>query len=172
MRRCGRLRAVTRLVLRLRRARCTRCDGFEAGGTFGWFNMTIDFGGSTSSMIAYMLRDTTIENEFSPSSWATLPKDVSNSCPSGAFICAMGSVDAGRRSRLEPNDLDADGRRRNKVAPIDDQRRLRQQRYGDRFVVGQADRLRDTPRPRRPRLQPVSVLCNARRHGDRPSTTR
>lgn len=57
----------------------TRWDGFEAGGAFGRSNMITDFGDSTSSMVAYMLCDTMIENEFSPSSWATLPKDVSNS---------------------------------------------------------------------------------------------
>ena len=63
-----------------------RWDGLQMGAQFGWSNLTTDFGDSTSSSVAYMLRNTVIENEFSPSSWAALPKDVSNSSSWGAFI--------------------------------------------------------------------------------------
>ena len=63
-----------------------RWDGLQIGAYFGWSNLTTDFGDSTSSSVAYILRDTTIEAEFSPSSWTSLPKDVSNSSSWGAFI--------------------------------------------------------------------------------------
>ena len=63
-----------------------RWDGLQMGAQFGWSNLTTDFGDSTGSMVAYMLRDTAIENEFSPSSWTSLPKDVSNSSSWGAFL--------------------------------------------------------------------------------------
>jgi hypothetical protein len=46
------------------------------GVQLGLNNMNTDF--SASSLVAYSLRNTTLENEFSPSSWATMPSNTTN----------------------------------------------------------------------------------------------
>jgi outer membrane immunogenic protein len=48
--------------------------------------MNTTFGNGTSSLIAYLLRNTTVENEFSPSSWTTLPSNTTNGRQFGAFL--------------------------------------------------------------------------------------
>jgi outer membrane immunogenic protein len=63
-----------------------RWDGFFVGGDIGYSNLNVDFGNSTSDQVAYILRNTTIENEFSPSTWTTLPKSVTNSVMYGGFV--------------------------------------------------------------------------------------
>jgi opacity protein-like surface antigen len=63
-----------------------RWDGLQAGVQAGYSNMNADFGNSSSGQVAYILRNTTIENEMHPSDWTTLPSDTTNSSQFGAFI--------------------------------------------------------------------------------------
>jgi outer membrane immunogenic protein len=49
-------------------------------------NMNSDFGDSTSSLVSFILRNSTLENEASPSTWTTLPSNTTNSMQYGAFI--------------------------------------------------------------------------------------
>ena len=56
-----------------------RWDGLSLGATVGYSNMSVDFGNAASSEIAYILRNSTLEVEFQPSSWTTLPKNVTDS---------------------------------------------------------------------------------------------
>jgi len=64
----------------------TRWDGVNFGVQLGLTNMNTDFGNSSSALVAYSLRNTTVENEFSPSSWTTLPSTTTNSRQYGAFL--------------------------------------------------------------------------------------
>lgn len=61
-------------------------DGLVMGATIGGTNMSSDFGNAGSSEIAYILRDSTLEDEFQPSSWTTLPKTVTSSMQYGGFL--------------------------------------------------------------------------------------
>jgi len=63
-----------------------RWDGVVMGATVGYSNMSTDFGNASSSEIAYILRNSTLESEFSPSSWTTLPKTVTSSMQYGGFL--------------------------------------------------------------------------------------
>jgi len=63
-----------------------RWDGLVFGATIGRSNMSTDFGTGTSSQIAYILRNSTLEDEAQPSSWTTLPKDVTSSNQFGGFL--------------------------------------------------------------------------------------
>lgn len=63
-----------------------RWDGFSVGGTVGFSNLSANFGTAPGADIAYILRNTTLENEFQPSSWTTLPKTVTNSAQYGFFL--------------------------------------------------------------------------------------
>jgi opacity protein-like surface antigen len=63
-----------------------RWDGFYAGAQAGFATSGTDFSNSTSSLVAFILRNTTIENENHVSDWTTLGK-VDTSGPSwGGFI--------------------------------------------------------------------------------------
>lgn len=64
----------------------SRWDGLNFGGQIGVTNMDTDFGNSTSGLIAYILRNTEVEGQFSPSSWTTLPSNTTNGRQYGAFI--------------------------------------------------------------------------------------
>jgi outer membrane immunogenic protein len=63
-----------------------RWEGFDFGAQVGVSNMTTDFGNSTSGLIAYILRNTEVEDQFSPSTWTTLPSNTTNGQQYGAFI--------------------------------------------------------------------------------------
>ncbi len=63
-----------------------RWDGIHFGATIGLGSMNTDYGASTSSQVAYTLRNTTLETEQSPSSWTALPQNTTNSKQFGAFI--------------------------------------------------------------------------------------
>lgn len=63
-----------------------RWDGINLGATTGLSSMTTNYGSSTSSQVAYTLRNTTLETEQSPSSWTTLPESTSKSKQFGLFI--------------------------------------------------------------------------------------
>jgi outer membrane immunogenic protein len=67
-------------------ARPARWDGLSLGATVGYSNMSANFGNAASSEIAYILRNSTLEAEFQPSSWTTLPKNVTDSPQWGAFL--------------------------------------------------------------------------------------
>ena len=64
----------------------SRWDGVYFGAQFGVTNMNTDFGNSTSSLVAYILRNTTLEEEAQPSSWTTLPSNTTNGRQFGGFI--------------------------------------------------------------------------------------
>src|SRR6185503_17687749 len=55
-----------------------RWDGWQFGVEAGWSTMRNDFGNSTSSLVAFILRNTIQEAEFSPSNWTTLSPNTSN----------------------------------------------------------------------------------------------
>jgi outer membrane immunogenic protein len=64
----------------------SRWDGWQLGAQFGVANMNTDFGNGTGPLVAFILRNSTLENEAAPSTWTTLPKDRSNSQVYGAFL--------------------------------------------------------------------------------------
>jgi opacity protein-like surface antigen len=63
-----------------------RWDGWQAGIQAGFGNMNADFGKSTSSMVAFILRNSTLESEGHPSSWTTLPKNTTTGPVFGGFV--------------------------------------------------------------------------------------
>ncbi|HEY0223305.1 MAG TPA: outer membrane beta-barrel protein [Pseudolabrys sp.] len=63
-----------------------RWDGVNFGAQFGVSNMNTDFGNSTSGLIAYSLRNTEVEDQFSPSNWTTLSSNTTNGRQYGAFL--------------------------------------------------------------------------------------
>ncbi len=63
-----------------------RWDGVVMGGQLGYSNMNADFGNSTSSQIAFLLRDSALEDQFAPSGWTTLPNKLTSSKSFGAFL--------------------------------------------------------------------------------------
>ena len=64
----------------------TRWDGWHAGLQVGYGNMNTDPGNSTSQPIAFILRNTTLQNEFAPSEWTTLGPGTTNSAVYGGFV--------------------------------------------------------------------------------------
>ena len=63
-----------------------RWDGWHAGLQAGYANMNTDPGNSTSQPVAFILRNTTLQNEFAPSEWTTLGPGTTNSAVYGGFI--------------------------------------------------------------------------------------
>lgn len=63
-----------------------RWDGINLGVQAGLTSMDTDFGGSTGQQVAYILRNSTLENEAHPSSWTTLPHNITNSRNYGGFL--------------------------------------------------------------------------------------
>jgi len=61
-------------------------NGFIVGGQMGVGISDAAFGSSTQDMVAYILRNTTIENEQSPSSWTTLPSQIGHLTSYGGFV--------------------------------------------------------------------------------------
>jgi outer membrane immunogenic protein len=64
----------------------SRWDGLNFGVHIGIASMDTDFGNSTSQEVAYILRNSTLENEASPSSWTALPRNITNGRTYGAFL--------------------------------------------------------------------------------------
>ncbi len=64
----------------------TRWDGVIGGAQVGVSNFNADFATSAGSLIAYILRNTTLESQFSPDKWTTLPKTTTNSRQYGFFL--------------------------------------------------------------------------------------
>jgi outer membrane immunogenic protein len=63
-----------------------RWDGVVMGGQVGYSSMQSNFGNSTSTQIAYILRNSTLENEAAPQNWTTLPNKLTNARSFGGFI--------------------------------------------------------------------------------------
>lgn len=63
----------------------TRWDGFYVGGQVGAAVSGTDFGNATQSLVAFLLRNTSIENEMKVSSWTTLSKSDTTGSSYGAF---------------------------------------------------------------------------------------
>lgn len=63
-----------------------RWDGWQFGVLAGYGNMNVDFGNSTSPLVASILRNSTLEAEGAPSTWTTLQKKSTNGPVFGAFL--------------------------------------------------------------------------------------
>lgn len=63
-----------------------RWDGLQIGAQVGLSSMSTDFGNSGSQQVAYILRNSTLQNEAAPSDWTTLPEVITNSRQYGGFI--------------------------------------------------------------------------------------
>jgi hypothetical protein len=63
-----------------------RWDGINFGAHAGVTVMDTDFGNGPTSLIGHILRESTVEAEFAPSGWATLPSDLSNGASYGGFL--------------------------------------------------------------------------------------
>jgi len=63
-----------------------RWDGVVLGGQLGYSSMNADFGSSSSSQTAFILRNSALEDQCSPSSWTTLPHKLTSSQSFGVFL--------------------------------------------------------------------------------------
>ncbi|HET9714648.1 MAG TPA: outer membrane beta-barrel protein [Pseudolabrys sp.] len=63
-----------------------RWDGWQFGAFVGYGNLNTDFGNSTSPLVAYILRNSTLEAEGAPSSWTTLPANTTNGVVFGGYL--------------------------------------------------------------------------------------
>jgi outer membrane immunogenic protein len=63
-----------------------RWDGFYFGGQASYHSGGADFGNATQPLVAYILRNTFIENTFGVSHWTTLGKRDANSAGFGGFV--------------------------------------------------------------------------------------
>ena len=61
-------------------------NGFYFGGDYGHTSMKADFNNAVSGEIAYILRNTTVEDEFAPSNWTALPNKSVTGSSYGAFF--------------------------------------------------------------------------------------
>src|ERR1700689_373737 len=61
-------------------------SGFYAGGEFGYGNSSADFSKSTSSLVSYALRVTTLEADFAPSNWPVLGTGQDREMTFGGFV--------------------------------------------------------------------------------------
>jgi len=61
-------------------------SGVNVGVYYGWSNLSADFGSGSSDLIAYMLRNTLIENEAHVSQWTTAGRSTANASSYGAFL--------------------------------------------------------------------------------------
>lgn len=63
-----------------------RWDGINFGGQLGLSTINTNFGSSTSQGVAYILRNSTLENEAQPSTWTALPNSITNGRQFGGFV--------------------------------------------------------------------------------------
>lgn len=63
-----------------------RWNGINFGGFVGLTTLNTEFGSSTQDNVAYILRNTTLENEQQPSGWTALPNSVTNGRQYGGFL--------------------------------------------------------------------------------------
>lgn len=64
----------------------TRWSGFYVGGQIGYSNANADFSTATQSLVAYSLRETSLEASFSPSSWPVLGSTNDGVVSYGGFV--------------------------------------------------------------------------------------
>jgi outer membrane immunogenic protein len=64
----------------------TRWSGFYVGGDFGYSDERGDFRNATQTPIAFILRNTTLENEFAPSQWQVLGTSTAGNPTFGGFV--------------------------------------------------------------------------------------
>jgi outer membrane immunogenic protein len=64
----------------------TNWSGFYGGGEIGYSNSKVDFSGASQAPEAFALRNTTLEQEFTPSNWATLGSANASTMSYGGFI--------------------------------------------------------------------------------------
>lgn len=64
----------------------TRWSGFYVGGQVGWADANADFSGATQPLVHYSLRNSTLEDEISVSSWPVLGSGGSNAVGYGGFV--------------------------------------------------------------------------------------
>lgn len=63
-----------------------RWSGFYFGGQAGYSAASLDFGNSTSDLIAFILRDTALENQAQVSQWTVLPGTATSATGFGGFV--------------------------------------------------------------------------------------
>jgi outer membrane immunogenic protein len=63
-----------------------RWSGYYVGAQAGYSSAHIDFGGATSSLVAFMLRETAVEEKFHPSRWDVLGSEDRSGASFGGFI--------------------------------------------------------------------------------------
>jgi outer membrane immunogenic protein len=63
-----------------------RWDGWQFGVQAGLANLRTGFANSTSSQVAFILRNTIQEAEFAPSTWTTLSPDTTNGSVFGVYL--------------------------------------------------------------------------------------
>jgi opacity protein-like surface antigen len=64
----------------------TRWSGFYFGGQFGLGNGNADFSGATQGGVAYTLRNTYLESDFTPSQWPVLGTANTSALSYGGFV--------------------------------------------------------------------------------------
>jgi opacity protein-like surface antigen len=63
-----------------------RWDGFYAGGQVGYSAISANFSAGVSDLVANILRNTIVQNEFAPSQWVNLPSRSEPGASYGAFL--------------------------------------------------------------------------------------
>jgi opacity protein-like surface antigen len=64
----------------------TRWSGFYFGGDFSFNNTTADFSNATQSLVAFALRNTAVEQQFTPSQTQVLGKGTDSAFGGGGFL--------------------------------------------------------------------------------------
>jgi opacity protein-like surface antigen len=64
----------------------TKWSGFYFGGQLGYGETNVDFSGATQPLVAYSLRDTTLEDVVSPSQYQVLGRSADNTVGYGGFV--------------------------------------------------------------------------------------
>jgi opacity protein-like surface antigen len=63
-----------------------RWEGFHVGGQIGFASTGVNFSRGVADLVANILRNTTVQNEFDPSQWVSLPKQAVTRPSYGGFI--------------------------------------------------------------------------------------
>lgn len=66
--------------------RYVRWEGIYFGAHAGYASGTANFSGGVADMVANILRNTTVQNEFQPSNWVNLPAQATTQPSYGAFV--------------------------------------------------------------------------------------
>ncbi|MGD0419128.1 MAG: outer membrane beta-barrel protein [Xanthobacteraceae bacterium] len=64
----------------------TKWSGFYFGGQLGYGETNVDFSSATQPLVAYSLRDTTLEDVVSPSQYQVLGRSADNTVGYGGFV--------------------------------------------------------------------------------------